>query len=328
LSGDNIYFNIGNDKKLLIRGYGSSVLMTVDEATGYVGIGPGETAPETLLELTHTTPYLTLHNSTEENADGGRESRLNFKGEQDGTEETTLARIEVSHDGAADDEKGKFVISVNDGDDSDTPTDRFEIDAAGVTHIGDGTNETQIAADGTMTMAGTARVVKELEINAGAISGGASGVVLDADNLPYIGYEFGIGDNMYAQFETPENWDESTDITFKVYWYIDEARGGDTDQVQWHILWKACPPNETESIAAPTHTGTMDFGDQTIPVTLKHLTRTAGQTIAAASLTHGDVIGLDITSVVLDDGVSPTKEPVLIRIEIEYIADVLGEDIT
>ncbi|KKL44450.1 hypothetical protein LCGC14_2365560, partial [marine sediment metagenome] len=100
-------------------------------SSGFIGYG-GETAPETLAEWTHATPYLTLHNSTHEDTDGGRESRLNFKGEQSGGEETTLARIEVSHDGAVDDQKGEIAISTNDGTDSDTPTERLKIDSAGV----------------------------------------------------------------------------------------------------------------------------------------------------------------------------------------------------
>ena len=98
-------------------------------ASGYIGFG-GETDPETLIEMTSIAPYLTLHNSTHEDTDGGRESRLNFKGEQSGGEETTLARIEISHDGAADDQKGKIVISTNDGSDADTPTEALTIDSA------------------------------------------------------------------------------------------------------------------------------------------------------------------------------------------------------
>lgn len=114
-------------------------------------IGVWEALPETLLELTSTVPYVTLHNSTHEDGDGGRESRINFKGEQgvDPFEETTLVRIEASHDGAGADDKGKFVISINDGDDGDTPTQALEIGsdllatfagnitAAGITSTGD-----------------------------------------------------------------------------------------------------------------------------------------------------------------------------------------------
>ena len=122
-------------------------------------VGIGTTSPETVLELTDAEPYLTLQNSVSEDTDGDRESRINFKGLQSGAEETTLARIEVSHDGAADDEKGKLVISVNDGNDGDTPTDRFKIDAAGVTHIGDGTNEMQISGIGDVLFVGGAGLV-------------------------------------------------------------------------------------------------------------------------------------------------------------------------
>ena len=66
-------------------------------------------------EWTSTSPYNTLHNSTHEDSDGGRESRLIFKGEQSGGEETALFQFEASHDGAADDQLGKGVWSVNTG---------------------------------------------------------------------------------------------------------------------------------------------------------------------------------------------------------------------
>ena len=73
---------------------------------------------------------MTLKNTTEEDTDGGREVRIDFEGEQSGGEASTLARIEVSHDGAADDEKGKVVISTNDGDDAAAPTTAVTIDSA------------------------------------------------------------------------------------------------------------------------------------------------------------------------------------------------------
>ena len=113
----SIYSESAN-KNLIFRTNGATEQIRI-LSNGNVGIS--EIAPETLLEMTSTVPYLTLHNSTEENGDGGRESRINFKGEQDGTEETTLARIEVSHDGAVDDEKGKIILSVNTGALGDSP---------------------------------------------------------------------------------------------------------------------------------------------------------------------------------------------------------------
>ena len=69
-----------------------------------------------------TAPRPVMHNETEEDGAGGRESRLIAKGEQSGAEVTTLGYIEFAHDGAADDEKGRFSIVVNDGDDADAPS--------------------------------------------------------------------------------------------------------------------------------------------------------------------------------------------------------------
>ena len=99
-------------------------------------IGIGESAPVTLTEWTHTEPYLTLHNSTHEDEDGGRESRIIARGEQTGGEETILGWLEFSHDGAADDQKGQFTIMLNDGDDSTTPSiTGLNIDSSGITSV-------------------------------------------------------------------------------------------------------------------------------------------------------------------------------------------------
>ena len=152
--------------------------LSIQHDSGNIGIG--EIAPETRVEVTGTAPYLTLHNSTEENGDGGRESRINFKGEQDGTEETTLARIEVSHDGVADDEKGKIVLSVNDGNDGDTPTDVLKISADGSTAVGDGgtTNYTQVSATGDVSFVGTAKI-NGLKLNTVAKTGAYTATATD-----------------------------------------------------------------------------------------------------------------------------------------------------
>ena len=111
-SGANVDFRVEGDAE--------ANLLFVDAGNDHVGIA--ESAPGTVLEIGSTEPYVTLKNSTEEDTDGGRESRLIFEGEQSGGEISTLAQIEVSHDGTADDEKGKVVISTNDGSDGASPT--------------------------------------------------------------------------------------------------------------------------------------------------------------------------------------------------------------
>ncbi len=61
-------------------------------------------------------------NLFKEDAAGGRGCRLVGKGTQSGAEVTTLGYIEFAHDGAADDQKGKVTIVVNDGDDDNAPS--------------------------------------------------------------------------------------------------------------------------------------------------------------------------------------------------------------
>jgi len=100
-------------------------------------VGIGQSAPTTLLELFGTAPYLTLRNSTHENTEGGRESKIIFEGERTGGADSTLAVIQASHDGTGDDEKGDLIFSTNDGNDAAAPTEAMRIDSAGQLGIGD-----------------------------------------------------------------------------------------------------------------------------------------------------------------------------------------------
>ena len=113
---------------------GSDVVLTV--AAVVDDIVRFETFNEVqLVSNTSTTPIiktnLTLKNDTHEDTDGGRESTVIFSGEQSGGEITTLAEIEASHDGTADDQKGDLIFRTNDGNDGTSPTERLRINSGG-----------------------------------------------------------------------------------------------------------------------------------------------------------------------------------------------------
>jgi len=72
-----------------------------------------------------------LHNRTHEDTEGGRESIVTFKGEQSGGEISTLAQIQASHDGTADDEKADLIFRTNDGSDGASPTEVLRTNSAG-----------------------------------------------------------------------------------------------------------------------------------------------------------------------------------------------------
>jgi len=89
--------------------------------------------------ISNIAPALTLLNEEKEDTNGGRESKVIFRGTQSGGEESTLGEIEFYHHGASDDEKGECIIRVNNGS---SITDRIVIeddmllkDNTGVTKI-------------------------------------------------------------------------------------------------------------------------------------------------------------------------------------------------
>lgn len=115
--------------------------------SGKVGIG--ETAPETLMELSSTAPYITLHNTTEEDTDYGRESRIIFKGEQSGSVESTLGVIEIAHDGTGANQRGIYTLKLNRVLDGDAPASILTVNSS--EHMGIGTTTPQCSVHAVYT---------------------------------------------------------------------------------------------------------------------------------------------------------------------------------
>jgi len=105
-----------------------------------------------------------LHNRTHEDTDGGRESIVTFKGEQSGGEISTLAQIQASHDGTADDQKADLIFKTNDGSDNNAPTERLRIDSDGSiltatlgtdnVHLGEGAGAAIVSGGNQNTLIG------------------------------------------------------------------------------------------------------------------------------------------------------------------------------
>jgi len=129
---------------------------------GYIGAKSGVGLVNTTLgsvqDLTATdaSPEVTLINSTHEDTDGGREGKVIFKGQQSGGEESTLAEIQASHDGTADDEKGDLIFRTNDGSDGASPTEAMRITSQ--QRVGILTNDPSHALDVTQSGATSVRV--------------------------------------------------------------------------------------------------------------------------------------------------------------------------
>ena len=208
--------------------------------------------------------------------------------------------------------------------DSDGAAGNIDIAPDGVTTIGDGgtTNYAQFAADGELTLAGTARVKKEFTVPLSDFAAGASGAkaALQGD---FPSYEFTVSDELHTSLEIPSDCDTSGDITVEIYWGIDEAYATGSGEVQWAVNWRTVA-NVGEDITSGGSSGTIDLGDVNIPASVNLLTKTEG-TISAASVSQDDWVSLMITRVALDDGSNPSAEPYIIGINVEYVVDKLGE---
>ena len=118
---------------------GTTIAFTSAPPTGtnniyVVHLGPPAATiapPTTINNATTFTGGVTFKNGSPEDTDGGRESFLTFKGVQSGEEESTLALIQAAHDGSSDDEKGLISFRTNDGNDSNSPTERWRLTSDG-----------------------------------------------------------------------------------------------------------------------------------------------------------------------------------------------------
>lgn len=198
-ASDSIYIKDDGDEIALV-GYNGSAYNDVEirakastqlrlDTSGNIGIN--ESAPETLLELTSTAPYLTLHNSEEEDIEGGRESIIWFSGEQSGGEETHLAAIRAQHDGALDDQKGDLIFYTNDGSDGDAPTERMRIDSSGYVGINttDPITQFQVIGTTTSTKINLGGGLTEFILNAVPLDAVVGATSQIATELQYIGIQ-------------------------------------------------------------------------------------------------------------------------------------------
>lgn len=96
---NNIKGNIDSDGNFMVGG-------TIAPTSRFELIGSGGSSD---------LPYLTLTNTTVENTNGGRETRMLFRGSTSATSQHTLGYIEGSHDGSTSDTKGQLRIYLNNG---------------------------------------------------------------------------------------------------------------------------------------------------------------------------------------------------------------------
>ena len=116
--------------------------LDIRTANNHIVLSDGDGNPRLIIDnngnvdIGGETTELKLKNTTHEDTDGGRESKISFQGEQSGGEQSLLAQIQASHQDTSDDQKGELIFRTNDGSDGASPTERMRIDSDGNIGIG------------------------------------------------------------------------------------------------------------------------------------------------------------------------------------------------
>ncbi len=139
-STEVVFNDPGGNVDFRVESNAQTHMLFVDASSDRIGLGTS--APGTFVEAQSTAPHFTFRNTTEEDSDGGRETLLIFEGERSGGELARMAEIEVSHDGTADNQRGKIIFRTNDGNDGTSLSDHVTIDHEGNILIGQSSTDT------------------------------------------------------------------------------------------------------------------------------------------------------------------------------------------
>lgn len=87
---------------------GGAAQLSYDDSNHRLGIGTN--SPGTMLQIEGADAYITLKNATDENGEGGAETKIIFEDHSN----TALAVLQVSHDGTDNDTKGDMIFYTSD----------------------------------------------------------------------------------------------------------------------------------------------------------------------------------------------------------------------
>ncbi len=306
-------------------------------ANGQLCWGSGSAAADFLLkrlaagmQFESATPYFIFYNPTEENTAGGRESQFLHKGEKDDGTAHTLVKREASHDGAADDYGGKYVISTHTkaiGGGVDVVTDVIKVDSTQTTYIGDlgGANQTVVETDGTIRFDGAATVFEDLVIY-------LSSARVPASNAPtwaaFIGnlnaYTYGLNDFQEFSTEIKHSYKSGSTIEFHVHGAVN---GSDVDNriIRFEIEYTIADIPAEDGFGDVYPATTTIFAELTIPAGTTDLT---GFSIDIGDDTTGNFVqGAVIEARVrrrASTGTEPTSDPFLTQVGVHIESDTVG----
>ena len=126
-------------------------------------------------------------------------------------------------------------------------------------------------------------------------------------------------ERVYFVVHVPKDWAEGTDIKVALYWTPTSGAAGG---VAWEMNWEAIAAESNETLGTGNTLVNMHDTTQELD---NELLETPYGTIPGSALEQNDTIGIRIRRDHDDDDDTYGADAALIHVEIEYIADKLGE---
>lgn len=186
--------------------------------------------------------------------------------------------------------------------------------------LGDGTNEARFAADGELTLAGTAQVTRTVSLP--IATGGGTSTVEAWRAAPTINLD-ADGETFFASFEAPNDWNAASDLTI-VLMVANEIAETNNDDVSITCQVHGYADGEATADAGQTVTCILNLtgGDEAINV-LNRVTGTIDWNEATHPIAVGDTVVIEAV-VDLAGGGECTGPLHILAWWVEYTANKLG----
>ena len=190
----------------------------------------------------------------------------------------------------------------------------------GKLHVGGNPNYLKVAADGELTLIGTARVKRHYLIDPSRFKMPAANFPGESfEGISYtLDFDEGVEESAYCQEHIPFRWAAGTDIEVVVDWM---HTGADAGTVVWGIEYKSIEPGETFAIPYITITQTTAAG-----TAANVLLRTTFTTkIIAGNLAAEDLIAMRFYRKAGDVADTLAEDARVVNVHFHFIQDKLGQ---
>ena len=194
----------------------------------------------------------------------------------------------------------------------------------GETYMGGAANYARHAADGTLMLYGTGRVIRHIRIGAGSWKPGSTAPTAGFSGVyPHLSFAANADEEAHYELMVPYRRSAGTAIEVEVDWYYTGVQ--DNGVVSWDIEYLSCAAGENPA-ANGANVTKVSAASQTVNTLIK--TSFAAGPIASGLLTDGEPLGIRFWRNSNENEYDTMKTAaILIAVHLHFTLDKLGKDI-